>query len=202
MTDGSTLDIILENTDLDEQLKRIGDKVRNHERITPEEGVLLYEQADLAFLGSLANHVRERLHGDKTFFNRNFHVEPTNICVYSCKFCSYYRKEGQEGVWEFTIEDVTRQAESFKDKGVTEVHIVGGVHPKRDLHYYGQMIQAIKQVLPDIHVKAFTAVELYFMIRRSRVSIEEGLAALKAYGLDSIPGGGAEIFDASLRRKI
>ncbi len=183
-------------------IKNIGEKILAGERITQEEGILLYEQGEVGLLGSLANVVRERKNGNKTYFNRNFHIEPTNICIYSCKFCSYVRKPGEEGAWEFSLEDILKTTESYKDKQVTEVHIVGGVHPKRDLHYYGNIIQEIKKIIPDIHVKAFTAIELDFMIKRARVSIREGLKMLKDYGLDSIPGGGAEIFDAEIRKQV
>ncbi|MDF1550061.1 MAG: aminofutalosine synthase MqnE [Bacteroidales bacterium] len=192
--------ILLEN--LPAELKAVSEKIINGKRISEEDGILLFEKAELGLLGSLANMVRERKHGDKTYFNRNFHIEPTNICIYNCKFCSYVRKQGDEDAWEYSLDDVLRITESYKDKQVTEVHIVGGVHPRRDLHYYGEMISKIKQVIPSIHVKAFTAIELDFMIKKAKVSIKEGLAMLKEYGLDSIPGGGAEIFDPEIRKEV
>lgn len=192
--------ILLEN--LPPELKAVSEKIINGKRISEEDGILLFEKAELGLLGSLANMVRERKHGDKTFFNRNFHIEPTNICIYNCKFCSYVRKQGDEDAWEYSLDDVLRITESYKDKQVTEVHIVGGVHPRRDLHYYGEMISKIKQVIPSIHVKAFTAIELDFMIKKAKVSIKEGLSMLKEYGLDSIPGGGAEIFDPEIRKEV
>ena len=183
-------------------LEKIAHKVINGDRLSEAEGLVLFEEGELGFLGSLANFVREKKHGDKTYFNRNFHIEPTNICIYNCKFCSYVRKVGQEGAWEYSIEDILNLVRSYKDKKVTEVHIVGGVHPKRDLHYYGNMIQKIKEIIPEIHVKAFTAVELDFMIKKAHVSIKEGLIMLKEYGLDSIPGGGAEIFNEEIRKEV
>lgn len=189
-------------TNLSPELKVVSEKIINGERISEKEGILLYEKAELGLLGSLANLVRERKHGDKTFFNRNFHIEPTNICIYNCKFCSYVRKQGDTDAWEYSLDDILRIVESYKDKQVTEVHIVGGVHPKRDLHYYGNMISKIKEVIPSIHVKAFTAIELDFMIKKAHVSIKEGLTMLKEYGLDSIPGGGAEIFDPEIRKQV
>ena len=192
--------ILLSN--IESQFKAVCEKIIHGKRISEDDGILLYEKADLGLLGSLANLVRERKHGDKTFFNRNFHIEPTNICIYNCKFCSYVRKQGDADAWEYSLEEVIRIAESFKEKQVTEVHIVGGVHPRRDLHYYGDMISKIKQILPEIHVKAFTAIELDFMIKKARVSIKEGLIMLKEYGLDSIPGGGAEIFDPEIREQV
>lgn len=192
--------ILLENTD--SQLKAISEKIIAGKRISEEEGILLFEKGELGLLGSLANLVRERKHGDKTYFNRNFHIEPTNICIYNCKFCSYVRKQGDEDAWEYSLDEVLKITESYKDKQVTEVHIVGGVHPRRDLHYYGDMIAKIKQVIPSIHVKAFTAIELDFMIKKAKVSIKEGLQMLKEYGLDSIPGGGAEIFAPEIRKQV
>ena len=183
-------------------LNNIAEKIINYKRITESEGVELFEKGELGFLGSLANFIREKKHGDKTFFNRNFHIEPTNICIYNCKFCSYVRKIGQEGAWEYSLDEILDLVRGYKDKKVTEVHIVGGVHPKRNLHYYGNMIKKIKEIIPDIHVKAFTAVELEFMIRKAHMSVKEGLIKLKEYGLDSIPGGGAEIFNEKIRAEV
>ena len=197
----SDIQIIIDHTK-DTQLKDIAQKVKDGQRITEQEGILLFEKAELGFLGSLANYIRVKKHGDKTYFNRNFHIEPTNICIYNCKFCSYVRKIGQEGAWEYNLEQILDIVRSYKDKKVTEVHIVGGVHPHRDLHYYGNMIREIKKIIPEIHVKAFTAVELDFMIKKARVSIKEGLLMLKDYGLDSIPGGGAEIFNEKIRAEV
>jgi len=185
-----------------EEQKKIASKVLSRERITPKEGLYLYEKADLPFLGLLANYIRERLHGDKTYFNKNFHIEPTNICIYSCTFCSYSRKFKDEDAWEYDFEKIVELAEKYKDTDVTEVHIVGGVHPHRDLYYYGKILKKIKTIIPHIHIKAFTAVELEFMINKSKLSIKEGLIKLKEYGLDSIPGGGAEIFDPEIRKKV
>jgi aminodeoxyfutalosine synthase len=184
------------------ELRTVCEKIIAGKRISEEEGILLYEKGELGLLGSLANIVRERKHGDKTYFNRNFHIEPTNICIYNCKFCSYVRKQGDTDAWEYSLDEVLKITESYIDKQVTEVHIVGGVHPRRDLHYYGDMISKIKQIIPSIHVKAFTAIELDFMIKKAKVSIKEGLQMLKEYGLDSIPGGGAEIFDPEIRKQV
>ncbi len=192
---------IIDNTK-NTDLKNIAIKVLNGKRITENEGIILFKKGELGFLGALANYVRVQKHGDKTYFNRNFHIEPTNICIYNCKFCSYVRKIGQEGAWEYNLEQILDIVRSYKDKKVTEVHIVGGVHPHRDLHYYGNMIQEIKKIIPEIHVKAFTAVELDFMIKKARLSIKEGLIKLKEYGLDSIPGGGAEIFNEKIRAEV
>jgi aminodeoxyfutalosine synthase len=190
------------SSNISDQLKAIAEKVALGKRISEVEGLFLYEKADLGYLAVLANHVRERLHGKKTFFNRNFHIEPTNICIYNCKFCSYVRKIGQEGAWEYNLDQIEDLVHKHKSAQPTEVHIVGGVHPKRDLHYYGEMIQRIKAILPEIHVKGFTAVELEFMIKKARLSLREGLLKLKEYGLDSIPGGGAEIFAPEIRVQV
>jgi len=192
----------LEQNHLEGTAKRIAEKVLNSERITDDEAMFLYEKADLPFLGTLATHIREKKNGDHTYFNRNFHIEPTNICIYTCSFCSFARRPGEEGGWEYSISQIEDICRQYIGKGVTEVHIVGGVHPKRGVEYYGDMIQRIKKILPGIHVKGFTAVELKVMFARSRMSIAEGLAALKEYGLDSIPGGGAEIFHEDVRKKI
>jgi len=189
-------------SDISAELKHIAQKVFHKQRISPEEGLWLFHKAELGFLGSLANMVRERLHGDNTYFNRNFHIEPTNICIYNCSFCSYKRNAGQEGAWEFSTDEMLEMVKKYDGQPVTEVHIVGGVHPKRDLHYYGELLKTIKTHRPDLHIKAFTAVELEFMIKRAGMSISEGLKALKTYGLDSIPGGGAEIFDEQIRKEV
>ena len=184
-------------------LQEIARKVLNKERINNEEAILLYEKGELGFLGSLANTIRESRHGLITYFNRNFHIEPTNICVFDCKFCSYSRllKEKNEG-WELTEEQILEKVRSYDGKPVTEVHIVGGVHPKMGLMYFASLIKKIKEIRPEIHVKAFTAVELEYMCRKAHVSFEEGLSILKAHGQDSLPGGGAEIFDEQLRSEI
>jgi aminodeoxyfutalosine synthase len=182
--------------------QRIAEKVYEGIRLTDDDALALYETKNLSFLGSLANHIREQKHGLKTFFNRNFHIEPTNICIYTCSFCAFARRPGEEGGWEYRLDEIEDMCRRYIGKPVTEVHIVGGVHPKRGVDYYGEMIQRIKAILPHIHVKAFTAVELKVMFARSKMTIEEGLLALKEYGLDSIPGGGAEIFHPEVREQI
>lgn len=191
------------NSTLDKGLKKIAKKVFLKERITVEEGIYLFEHGELGFLGSLANHTRTERHGDFTYFNRNFHVEPTNICVFDCKFCSYSRllKEREEG-WELNADDIFSKVKEYDGKPVTEVHIVGGVHPKMGLMYFAKLIKRIKDHRPDLHVKAFTAVELEYMCRKAKVTCEEGLRILKEHGQDSLPGGGAEIFDETIRAKI
>ena len=194
---------LLLNSNLSKDLKNITEKVMANERISFDEGVLLYEKGELGFLGTLANYIREQKNGNNVYFNRNFHIEPTNICVFDCKFCSYSRllKNKEEG-WELTEEQILDKVRSYNGKPVTEVHIVGGVHPKMGLMYFAELIKKIKTIRPDIHVKAFTAVELDYMCRKAKVSYEEGLKILKDHGQNSLPGGGAEIFDETIRKEI
>ncbi len=188
---------------ISKELKQIAEKIYADKRITPEEGLLLYEQGELGFLGTLANYVREKKNGDYVYFNRNFHIEPTNICVFDCKFCSYSRLLKQkDGIWELSEDEIIEKVKSYDGKPITEVHIVGGVHPKMGLMYFANLIKKIKEIRPDIHVKAFTAVELEYMCRKAKVSYEEGLKILKEHGQDSLPGGGAEIFDEIVRKQI
>lgn len=189
----------------DNQLNSIYNKVLNEERISPEEGTYLFYNAELSHLGTLANYIREKRHGNKTYFNKNFHIEPTNICVFDCKFCSYsrfLREKDEYDSWELSEEDIYNAIRNYDGKDITEVHIVGGVHPKMGLTYFKNLIENIKQIRPDIHVKAFTAVELDYMCNKAKVSYEEGLKILKDAGQGSLPGGGAEIFDEEIRAQI
>ncbi len=190
------------NNIVEDDLKKISEKVINSNRITMEEGLLLYTKADLALLGVLALQVRKRINGNNAYYNNNFHIEPTNKCIYNCKFCSYHKPEGDPESWEYSQEEMLDIVKRFDNKKVTEVHIVGGVHPSYDLHYWGTLIRKIKEHRPSLHVKAFSAIELDYMITKAGCSLEEGLKQLKDYGLDSIPGGGAEIFDEELRKMI
>jgi aminodeoxyfutalosine synthase len=171
-------------------------------RLTPDEALTLYNTADLSLMALLATTVKRMKSGDAVFFNRNFHIEPTNICVYNCRFCSYHKPEGDPDSWELSESEILDIVRRFDGVPVTEVHITGGVHPSRDIHYYGRILSAIRNLRPDISIKAFSAVELDYMIRKAGMSYTEGLTVLRDYGLDSIPGGGAEIFDRALRRRI
>ena len=196
------LDILISTT-TDEGLKKIAEKVKLSQRISDEEGIMLFERADLAFVGTLANFIRERMHGDITYFNRNFHIEPTNVCVFSCKFCSYSMLyANKEEGWELSIDQMVDIVKSYDGKPITEVHIVGGVHPKMNMTYFIELIQKIRAHRPDLHIKAFTAVELDYMFRKAKLSVEEGLQQLREAGLQSLPGGGAEIFHPEVREKI
>jgi len=196
---------LIEHLSISPSLKKIASKVFNDERITPQEGVQLFEEGDLNFLGALANYIREKRHGDTTYFNKNFHIEPTNICVFDCKFCAYsklLRNKGELDAWEMSEEDIYEKVKSYDKSDVTEVHIVGGVHPKMGLQYFADLIKNIKSIRPELHVKAFTAVELEYMCRKAKVSYKEGLKILKDHGQDSLPGGGAEIFAEAVREEI
>lgn len=187
----------------DSDLKNIAEKVYRQERITEAEGLLLFEKADLNFVGALANHVRERLHGNKTYFNRNFHIEPTNVCIFTCGFCSYSRTyKNKEDGWELSLEQMMDIVRKYDNEPVTEVHIVGGVHPKMNLDFFCDLLTRIKEHRPDLHRKGFTAVELEYMIRKAKLTIEEGMQKLKDAGLQSLPGGGAEIFAQEVRDEI
>lgn len=197
------LEQLLSNPALDQDLRSIGNKVLQQERLSAEEGALLFEKGELGYLGALANHVSNRLHGNKVYFNKNFHIEPTNVCVFTCNFCSYSRqyKHRDEG-WELSIDEMLDMVRKYENVPVTEVHIVGGVHPKMNLEFFCEVVSKIKAMRPDLHIKGFTAVELDYMFRKAKLSREEGLKKLRDAGLQSLPGGGAEIFDEAIRQEI
>jgi len=194
---------VIINSEKDNQLQNIGNKVIHNERISFDEGVYLFEKASLPYVGALANWKRETLHGNKTYFNKNFHIEPTNVCVFSCKFCSYSKlyAHKEEG-WELTIDQMMDIVKSYDGKPVTEVHIVGGVHPKLTLEFFLELMRTIKAHRPELHIKAFTPVELEYMFRKAKVTTEEGMKLAHEAGLDSLPGGGAEIFHPDIRTVI
>lgn len=194
---------VIINSENDHQLQNIGNKVIHNERLSFNEGVYLFEKASLPYVGALANWKRESLHGDKTYFNKNFHIEPTNVCVFSCKFCSYSKlyAHKEEG-WELTIDQMMDIVKSYDGKPVTEVHIVGGVHPKLTLEFFLELMRTIKAHRPKLHIKAFTPVELEYMFRKAKVTTEEGMKLAHEAGLDSLPGGGAEIFHPDIRTII
>ena len=184
------------------QIADIVEKCRCQQRITAAEAAVLWQQAPLWQLSELAVEAKRRVSGDKVYYNRNFHLEPTNVCLFECKFCSYRRREGEEGAWDYTMEQVLESVRSRKGSGATEIHIVGGVHPVHDLYYYVDMIRQVKQIMPEVAIKAFTAVELNYMIRKAGLTVEQGLQLLKEAGMESIPGGGAEIFAPEIRAQI
>jgi aminodeoxyfutalosine synthase len=198
-----SLSVLLNNPHLLPELKQIAQKVYNNERITFDEGVTLYQKGELAYLGTLANYIRQKRHGDKTYFNRNFHIEPTNLCVYDCKFCSYsvLIKERSQG-WEYTMEDMLNIVKKYDNEPVTEVHIVGGVLPQYDVAFYSELFRRIKEHRPDLHVKALTPVEYHYIFKKAKIDYATGMALMKEAGLESMPGGGAEIFDPEIREQI
>ena len=194
---------VLVDAEKDPLLQTIGYKILNKERIQFDEGVALFEKASLSYVGALSNWVREEKHGDKTFFNRNFHIEPTNVCVFSCAFCSYSRLySNREEGWELSIDQMMHIVKSYDGKPVTEVHIVGGVHPKMNLDFFLELLRTIKAHRPELHIKAFTPVELDYMFKKAKVSVKEGMRLAHEAGLDSLPGGGAEIFHPDIRKQI
>jgi aminodeoxyfutalosine synthase len=183
-------------------LMDIEEKVLAGERLSFDEGLRLFETDDLAALGRLANIVRRRRHGNVTYYNMNRHLNPTNVCYWDCTFCAFYRKPGQEGAYTFTIDQCVEMCGQAYAAGATEIHIVGGLHPTLSFEYYLDMLAAIKKSYPSLHLKAFTMVELDHFKRITHTSDEEVLARLRAAGLDSCPGGGAEIFHEEVRSKI
>ena len=187
----------------DPALQTIGFKILNGERLQETEGVTLFEKGSLSWLGALANFVREKKHGNITYFNRNFHIEPTNVCVFNCSFCSYSRgyAHREEG-WELSIEQMMHIVKSYDGKPVTEVHIVGGVHPKMNMEFFLELLRSVKAHRPDLHIKAFTPVELDYMFRKAKLTVQEGMQMAHEAGLDSLPGGGAEIFHPEIRKQI
>ncbi|MFN5088820.1 MAG: aminofutalosine synthase MqnE [Bacteroidota bacterium] len=193
--------VCLNNKDI--HLADIAKKVFDKKRITPEEGLYLFEHASLGFLGTLANFIREEKNGKNTYFNRNFHIEPTNVCIYTCTFCSYSRliKERKDG-WEYTLDEMMDIVRKYDQEPVTEVHIVGGVLPKYDVSFYAELFKTIKKHRPDLHIKALTPVEYHYIFKKEKISVEKGMALRLEAGLDSMPGGGAEIFHPEIRDQI
>ena len=197
------LQYLIQDPDLDSDLRTIVQKIAQNERISFDEGVILYEKAELSYLGVLANYIREERHGNTTYFNRNFHIEPTNLCVYDCKFCSYSRllKQKEEG-WAYTMEEMLNIVKQYDEQPVTEVHIVGGVLPQYDLEFYSNLFTSIKKHRPELHVKALTPVEYHYIFKKAKFDYPTGMKMMKEAGLDSIPGGGAEIFNPEIREQI
>lgn len=183
-------------------INEISNSIRRGERISGFDALTLWREAPLWLLGELASEMKERASGKEVYYNRNVHLEPTNICLFNCEFCSFRRRESDPDAWYMSLDDIKARAMELRGTDITEVHIVGGVHPKHDLATYCAMIRSVKSALPHVTVKAYTAVEIFYMIRNEGISIVEGLRQLKEAGMECIPGGGAEIFDAELRKKI
>ncbi len=182
-------------------LEDIYRKVKAGERLSREDGLRLYNTDNLLALGYLANMVRERINGSNTYFVKNYVLNYTNICELDCKFCSFYRKEGQDGAYLMTLEEIFRKIEDDREN-ITEMHIVGGLHDGLPYEYYIEMLRGIKKINPQIHIKAFTAVEIEFFARLYGKTVENVLVELKEAGLDAMPGGGAEIFSERVREKM
>jgi aminodeoxyfutalosine synthase len=179
--------------------RHIAQKILDKQRLSFDEGMFLFEHGDLSFVGTLANAVREEKNGDKTYFNRNFHIEPTNLCVYDCKFCSYSRlikQRSDADSWAYSMEEMMDIVRKYDGQPVTEVHIVGGVLPQYDLAFYLEFFKKIKQHRPELHV------EYHYIFKKAKITYEEGMALIKAAGCDSLPGGGAEIFHPEIREQI
>ena len=185
-----------------QNINDIAASIRRGERLSAADALVLWREAPLWLLGELATERKIAVSGRSVYYNRNVHLEPSNVCLFNCEFCSFRRKEGDPDAWTMSIDEVEARAAELRNADITEVHIVGGVHPKHDLDTYVEMVRRVKQQLPHVAVKAYTAVEIFYMIKREGVSIIEGLRRLVEAGMECIPGGGAEIFDAELRAKI
>ena len=184
-------------------IERIREKVRAGERLTYDDGVALFAHKDALEVGALANEVREKLHGDRTYFNRNMRIEVTNVCVASCLFCSFAKLEdGAPGSHTMKVEEAWRELEMRMDDPPSEIHIVNGLHPKLPFSYYEELLRGFKRIKPDVHMKCFTAVEIHFFAQHYGMTNEQVLLRLRAAGLDSLPGGGAEIFHPEVRTRI
>jgi aminodeoxyfutalosine synthase len=184
-------------------LNEIAAKIDARERLTAEDGARLFRSPDLLGLGALANRVRERLHGNKTYFNINRHINYSNVCVNSCKFCAFYRPAADSpGAWTYSLEQIFAKAEREMPEGGDELHIVGGLHPDLPYQYYVDMLRGLKERLPRVHLKAFTAVEIAYLARIGRRTVKTVLEELREAGLGSLPGGGAEVLTPTSRREI
>jgi aminodeoxyfutalosine synthase len=186
----------------DARLQPIAETVLAGERLSAEDGLALYETSDLLAVGWLANHVREKRHGDICYYNVNRHINPTNVCGAHCKLCAFGRDANSPGAYTFSLDEIWERAAEGVAEGATEFHIVGGLHPDLPFDYYLDLIRGIKQRHPQVHLKAFTMVEVGFYSRISKLSIRDTLLAMKEAGVDSLPGGGAEIFAPRVRKVI
>jgi aminodeoxyfutalosine synthase len=186
----------------DPQLKAILNKVERRERLSYEDGLAMYRSSDVLALGYMANIVRERLHGNVTFFNVNRHINPTDVCVASCRLCAFGKKARDPKAYTMSLDQVWETAGRGWSEAITEFHIVGGLHPELTLDWYCEMLRGLKQRFPQVHLKAFTMVEISYFAQRQKLSAREVLQRLKDAGMDSMPGGGAEIFSDRVRRII
>jgi aminodeoxyfutalosine synthase len=191
-----------ELTITDQRLKPVAQKVLAGERLTMDDGIALYRSPDLLAVGWLANHVREKRHGNITYYNVNRHINPTNVCVAHCKLCAFGRDPNAPGAYTFALEEIYQRAEQGVREGATEFHIVGGLHPDLTFEHYLELVRGLKQRCPSVHIKAFTMVEVHYFARIAKLPIEEVLRKMKEAGVDSCPGGGAEIFHPRVRKII
>ncbi len=188
-------------TSINRKEKQIIEKASNNQRIEQDEALFILNNFSISGYGRLAEKIKTQKTGKKVFYNKNIHIEPTNICHYNCAFCSYSSKSEHDS-WEWSHEEIIEKIDKGIANDITEVHIVGGVHPERDLFYYSQLLQKIKDKYPSLIIKAFTAIELEYMIRKAGMNYKKGLEILKKSGLDALPGGGAEIFNTQVRKNI
>jgi aminodeoxyfutalosine synthase len=186
----------------DRRLEPIREKVKSGERLSYDDGLALYRTSDILALGHLANLVRERKHGDVTYFNVNRHINPTDVCVASCRLCAFGKQKRDPKSYTMSLEQVWETAGRGWSEKITEFHIVGGLHPELNLEWFCQMLSGLKERYPEIHLKAFTMVEIGYFARREKTSVREVLGRLRDAGMDSMPGGGAEIFCDRVRRII
>src|SRR6202012_1226500 len=186
----------------DARLQPIAEKMLSGERLSFDEGVALYRSPDILAVGWLANHVREGMHGNVAYFNVNRHINPTNVCVAACRLCAFGRKKDTAGAYTMALEQAWETAASGYTEAVTEFHIVGGLHPDLPFEYFLDLVSGLKERFPQVHIKAFTMVEVAFLARRPRLPIPETLERMKESGVDSCPGGGAEIFADRIRHII
>jgi aminodeoxyfutalosine synthase len=193
---------LAELTITDKRLRPIADKVLAGERLSMDDGITLYRSPDLLAVGWLANHVREKRHGNVTYYNVNRHINPTNVCVAHCKLCAFGRDPNAPGAYTYALDEIYQRAEQGVREGATEFHIVGGLHPDLPFEYFLELISGLKQRCPHVHLKAFTMVEVHYFARIAKISVEETLRKMKEAGVDSCPGGGAEIFHPRVRRII
>ncbi len=191
-----------ELTITDAKLRPIADKVLGGERLPFDDGVTLYKTPDLLAVGWLANYLREKRHGDVTYYNVNRHINPTNICVAHCKLCAFGRDPDSPGAYAFTLEEMYERAAKGVREGATEFHIVGGLHPDLPFEFFLELIRGLKARHPHVHLKAFTMVEVHYFARITRITVDQTLAKMKEAGVDSCPGGGAEVFHPRVRRLI
>ncbi len=192
---------IIKKSNINKEIVKISEKIFANERISTNDAILLFQEAELGLLGILSDYVRNAKNGNKVFFIQNAHLEPTNICIYKCKFCSYSQCSESNSSWDLSDEEIKFRVNHLP-KEIKELHITGAVHPEKDLQYYINLLKLIKGLKPELKIKAFSAVELFYVFEKAGVSFHKGLLELKSAGLEALPGGGAEIFDKDIRSNI